>query len=104
VSQEEAETFVWGRREFNTGVSAQVVNNRTTRGRSYSLLTGKNWDHLPLTRTRPRRWMTAMTPDQRQKQYEDLPIRLRISRRRDGFEPWVLLREVCPEPTGDQRG
>jgi hypothetical protein len=97
VSQEEAEAFVWGGWEFNTGASAQVVSNRATRGRSYSLLTGKNWEHLSLTRTRPGLWMTAMTPDQWQKQYEELPIRLRISCRRDGYEPWVLLREVHPE-------
>lgn len=44
LTQEEAEAFVWGPWEFNTGASKQVVSNRTTVTRPYSLVTGKNWD------------------------------------------------------------
>lgn len=46
VSEEEARLFVWGPWEFNTGASAQVTDNRTTRPRSYSLADGQNRDHL----------------------------------------------------------
>jgi hypothetical protein len=35
VSPEEARLFVWGPWEFNTGASAQVTDNKTTRARSY---------------------------------------------------------------------
>jgi hypothetical protein len=41
VTREEAELFVWGPWEFNTGASEQVASNRTTRPRAYSLTTGR---------------------------------------------------------------
>lgn len=92
VSTEETDRFVWGPWEFNTGASAQVTDNRTTRARPYSRPDGKNWDRLSLTRTRPGHWMGAMTPEQWQRE-QDGPVRLRITCRR-GDEQWVLLREV----------
>ena len=48
MSPEEARWFVRGPWEFNTGASAQVTDNRTTRRRSYSRPDGKNWDRLGL--------------------------------------------------------
>ena len=97
VSAEEARQFVWGPWEFNTGASAQVTGNRTTRPRPYSRPDGRNWDRLSLTRTRPGHWMGAMTPEQWQRD-QDGPVRLQITCRR-GDEQWVLLREVkIPEP------
>jgi len=63
VSPEEARRFVWRPWEFNTGASAQVTDNRTTRRRSYSRPDGKNWDRLGLTRTRPGHWMGSMAPN-----------------------------------------
>jgi hypothetical protein len=87
VSREEADAFVWGGWEFDTAASAQVVSNRTSRPRPYSLADGKNWDHLSLTRTRPARWMTGTGPDQWQSQYDDKPIRLSITCCLEGHEP-----------------
>jgi hypothetical protein len=97
VSPEEARRFVWGPWEFNTGASAQVTDNRTTRPRSYSRPDGTNWDRLGLTRTRPGHWMGSMTPEQWQRQQAG-PVRLQITCARGG-EQWILLREVqVPEP------
>jgi hypothetical protein len=97
VSPEEARLFVWGPWEFNTGASAQVTDNRTTRPRSYSRPDGKNLDRLDLTRTRPGHWMGSMTPEQWRRQQSG-PVRLQITCARDG-EQWILLREVQgPEP------
>lgn len=92
VSPEEARRFVWGPWEFNTGASAQVIGNRTTRPRSYSRPDGKNWDRLGLTRTRPGHWMGSMTSEQWRRQ-QDGPVRLQLTCRRGG-EQWELLREV----------
>ncbi|HUY46487.1 MAG TPA: hypothetical protein VMV92_12255 [Streptosporangiaceae bacterium] len=84
VSAEEARLFVWGPWEFNTGASAQVTDNRTTRPRPYSRPDGRNWDRLSLTRTRPGHWMGAMTPEQWQRD-QDGPVRVQITcRRGDG--------------------
>lgn len=100
VTQEEAEAFVWGPWEFNTGASAQVISNRTTRARSYNLMTGKNWDLLGLRRTRAGHWMSATSQDAWRKQHMDQPLRLLIRCRQAGQEPWLLLREVTTKPEG----
>lgn len=97
VTQEEAEAFVWGPWEFNTGASTQVVSNRTTRPRAYSLVTGRNWDRLGLRRTQPGRWMPD-NPEQWRKQQAGKPIRLLFTCRRDGYEPWTVLYEVHVKP------
>ena len=93
VSEEDALRFVWGPWEFNTGASAQVTGNRTTRPRPYSRADGQNWGRLSLVRTRPGHWM-SMSPEQWQQQREDT-IRLQITGRR-ADEQWTLLREVQP--------
>ena len=96
VSEEEASLLVWGPWEFNNGASAQVSDNRTTVPRGYSRLTGKNWDHLALNRTRPGHWMTGTTPETwRQERIEH--FRLAITCRRDPYPGWYLL---CDVPRG----
>jgi hypothetical protein len=93
VTQEEAQAFVWGPWEFNTGPSAQVVSNRESRPRPYSRVSGKNWDLLGLTATRPGRWMN-MPQELWRKQYRDHHVRLLITCRREGYEPWFVQRDV----------
>lgn len=93
VTEEDARQFVWGPWQFNTGASAQVTDNRTTRPRPYSRADGRNWDRLSLERTRPGRWM-SMSPEQWKKQREG-PIRLQITCQLAG-EQWVLLQEIRP--------
>ena len=97
VTQEQAETFVWGPWEFNTGASAQVVSNRETVPRTYSRVSGKNWDLLSLIPTRPGYWMTGTSQDDWRKQYRDHPVRLLITCRREGYEPWFVQRDVHAE-------
>jgi hypothetical protein len=94
VTQEEAEAFVWGPWEFNTNASVQIATNRMSQTRAYSRVTGRNWGLLPLRRTRPGHWMTGYTQQQWQEEYEDHPVRLLITCRREGYEPWTLLQEV----------
>ena len=94
VTQAEAEAFVWGGWEFSTGASAQVVSNRMTMARPYSLVTGKSWDLLPMRHTEPGRWMTGITPELWRNQYKRKPVRLLVTSRRDGHEPWTVLYEV----------
>ena len=94
----ETEAFVWGPWEFNTGASAQVVSNRTTRARPYSHVTGRNWDLLSMTRTRPGSWMTGTSQEDWRKQTADQPIRLLVTCRRGGYEPWLVPYEITVEP------
>ncbi|MHB1430636.1 MAG: hypothetical protein ACYCVZ_00750 [Streptosporangiaceae bacterium] len=93
VGQEEAEAFVWGPFEFNTGASAQVVSNRETRPRHYSRISGKNWDVLSLRATRPGRWMGKADADWRRERKDD-PLRLLLTCEREGYEPWTIQRDV----------
>lgn len=97
VTQEKAEAFVWGPWEFNTNASEQVVSNRQTRPRPYSLLSGKNWGVLALAETRPGSWMTGTTQDWWRKERRQQPIRLLITCRREGHDPWIAALEVRPE-------
>jgi hypothetical protein len=103
LTQEEAEAFVWGPWEFNTGASVQIVSNRQSRPRPYSRVSGKNWDLLPLKRTRPGHWMSACSQQQWQDEYEDQPIRLLVICRRAGYEPWTVLREVVAGAGPEER-
>jgi hypothetical protein len=103
LTQEEAEAFVWGPWEFNAMAAHQVVSNRQSRSRAYSRVTGKNWDLLPLRRTEPGHWMTTYSQQQWQDEYQDQPIRLLITSRRSGYEPWTQLREAVTEPGPQDR-
>ena len=93
VTQEEAEAFVWGPWEFNTGASAQVVGNRETRPRPYSRVSGKNWDVLSLRPTQPGRWMTTSQEEWR-RQWRGQPVRVLLTCHRDGYEPWFAQSDV----------
>lgn len=103
VTQEEAEAFVWGPWEFLTAAAVQILSNRQSRPRPYSLPTGKNWDRLPLTRTRPGRWMGTYTQKHWQQDFEGQPIRLLITCRHEGYDPWLLLKEIDTSPAGNTK-
>jgi hypothetical protein len=98
VTQDEAEAFVWGAWEFLTAAATQVVSNRQSRPRPYSRPSGKNWDRLPLTATRPGRWMAAHNKERWQDENRGKPVRLLITCRRDGYDPWLILQEVDVPP------
>ena len=97
VTHEEAQAFVWGLWEFNTGASAQVVSNRESRARPYSRVSGKNWDLLSLRATHPGRWMTSMSQDEWRKKWKAQPLRLLITCRCDGYQPWFIQRDITLE-------
>jgi hypothetical protein len=97
VTQQQAEAFVWGAWEFNTGASDQVDSNRTTKPRAYNRVNGRNWDLLSMNATRPGRWMGGMDQARWQAQYAGKPVRLLIMCYRGGYEPWALPHEVRVE-------
>ncbi len=102
VTSEEAATFVWGPWEFNASASEQVASNRETKPRPYSRENGRNWDKLGLVPTKPGSWMST-TDEAWRKQYGNQPVRLRLTCRREGDEPWVIQRDVkvdYPRGTG----
>lgn len=96
VTLDEAEAFVWGPWEFNTGASDQVVSNRQSKARPYSRVSGKNWDLLSLTATRPGKWMNP-SQDEWRKKWKDEPVRLLVTCICDGYEPWFIQRDVKVE-------
>ncbi len=102
MTAEEAQAFVWGPWEFNTGASAQVVSNRQSRERPYSRVSGKNWDLLSLTRTRPGRWMSE-SPEEWRKRWRDKPVRLLVTCRCEGYDPWFIQCDVKVEQGGGPR-
>lgn len=94
VTQDEAEAFVWGPYEFDISAFAPFVSNRQSRPRPYSRLSAKDWELLPLTRTGPPKWRSSYGGGLWRKQYADKPIRLLITCRRKGDEPWTLQKDV----------
>jgi hypothetical protein len=102
LKQEEAEAFVWGPWEFLTAASVQIVSNRQSRPKPYSRVDGKNWDLLPLVRTQPGHWMTSYTQEYWHEDFEEQPVRFLITCRREGYEPWTLLKEVVVGRAGSE--
>jgi hypothetical protein len=100
VSQEDAEAFVWGPWEFNTGASKQVVSNRESRPRAYSRVSGKNWDLRSMTHTRPGLWMSGMSQEDWRRQRKGQPVRLLLTCHWDGYEPWFIQHDVKVEQGG----
>jgi len=97
VTQEEAQAFVWGPWEFSKGMSEQVVSNRESRPQPYSRVSGKNWDVLPMAPTGPGRWVNQAGRDEWRKWRKDQPVRLLLTCRRNGYEPWFIQRDVKVE-------
>jgi hypothetical protein len=94
LTQVIAERFVWGPWEFNAGTHEQVESNKVTRPRPYSVVTGKNWGVLSLTRTQPGRWMESTSQEDWRKRQAGKPVRLLLTCRRDGYWPWLIQRDV----------
>jgi hypothetical protein len=50
-----------------------------------------------MTRTRPGTWMTGTSQEDWRRQTAGQPIRLLITCRREGYEPWLMPCEVTVE-------
>jgi hypothetical protein len=98
LSEEDADLFIWGPWEFNAGAREQVANYRTTRPRPYSRANGEDWDRLHLIRTRAGAWMSHYSADRWQAERSG-PLRLQITSRLNGYEPWHLTREIDWKPS-----
>lgn len=99
VTAEEAQAFVWGPWEFNTGAREQVLSNRESRPRPLDRVSGKNWLLLSLTPTRPGRWMST-TPGRWREQWTNKPVRVLVTCRCDGYDPWFIQRDVEVDQSG----
>jgi hypothetical protein len=93
VTEQQAKSFVWGRWEFNTGASEQIVDNRTTRPRRYSRGNGKDSDILDLVKTRPGHWMNDMAQKTWERERSG-PVRLSFECVIDGGESWQVSYDV----------
>ena len=93
VTQEVADEFIWGPWEFNTGARDQVAGFRTTKPRPYSLTDGGDWDKLLLVRTRAGAWMSTPAAQSWDQDHSG-PIRLQLACVADGYQPWIVVREI----------
>lgn len=96
VTQREAELFVWGLWQFNTGASQQVADARTTLPRRYSRADGKDGEVFDLIKTRPGHWMHST--QQSWAQEHNGPVRLSFECRLDGEQPWQVSYDVTVGP------
>jgi len=97
VTQEEAEAFIWGPWELDTGAGEPVVSNRQSKPRTYSKMSGKECGLLPLRATRPGEWMSSTSQDEWRKKWKGQPIRLLVTCICDGYEPRCIQRDVKVE-------
>jgi hypothetical protein len=97
VTQQDAEAFIWGPYEFNTSAGDQILTNRQTRPRPYSRVSGRNWDLLPMVPTLPGHWMSSESDSWRE-EYRREPVRLLLTCRLDGHEPWLVNMDVRQPP------
>lgn len=99
VNLAEFERTVWGPWEFSTGASAQVVDNRRTRPRTFGWVNGQDWDHLALTRTRPPSWMEGDDRVESWRRQRVGPVRILITAHAPGTNAtWHQLHEVTVRP------
>jgi len=50
-----------------------------------------------MTATRPGRWMSP-GEDEGRKQWNNQPVRLLLTCRRGGYEPWLIQRDIKVDP------
>ena len=92
---EEVERFVWGPWEFSMSADTQVKNNRQSRPRLYSRVSGENSEVFVLSRTqRPPYARAFITEDLWRQSFTDQPVRLLLTCQHDGYEPWFIRRDV----------
>lgn len=73
-----------GRGSSTRAPASRWSANRQSRERPFDRVSGKNWELLSLTRTRPGRWMTGTSQDQWRRQWRDKPVRLLLTCKCEG--------------------
>lgn len=102
VTREQADLFVWGPWEFNSGASQQVMDTRTSRPRRYSRVTGKDTEAFDLIKTRAGHWMGGTAQEGWEREHEG-PVRLLLECRVEGRKSWHVRYDVSvPKADGDR--
>lgn len=97
-TQAELDDQVWGPLRFTHGADGADINGKTVA--PFALEVGKGRP-FSIERTRPPRWQEGNDRDARWRdQWLNMPMRLVLTCRRDGFKKWVVPCEVVvPEST-----
>jgi hypothetical protein len=97
VSQEEIERQIWG--PYRLRPSAGGADEWGRQSNPRPLTVGERWIWY-LEKTPAPTWMTD--PNSWEQQYAGKPIRLTLYCEREGFDPWILRREI-PRPDNRPR-
>ncbi|MEW1580862.1 hypothetical protein AB0407_22510 [Streptomyces microflavus] len=93
-TQEDSDAYVWGPFRFAPGVDGADENGRRTGMMPLEMGRGRPF---AIERTRPGRWMEGTTAEGWQNRYVHLPIRVRVTCKRNE-ETWLLARELENPP------
>lgn len=92
VSQEELDAQVWGPYRFTYGADGADVNGRAVRPVPLHVGRGRPF---AIEKTRAPRWQRGDDANERwRQQYDQTPIRLVLTCRSEGHEPWTVPYEV----------
>jgi len=106
VTREDVVAHVWGPRRFDTAAKDQALDETGRTARAHLIREVGSWHRLMLTPSRPPDW-SAPTPHDVPtavkswgEDVADKPVRVLITCRREGHEPWHVLRDVAPPSDG----
>jgi hypothetical protein len=106
VTREDVVAHVWAPRRFDTGAKDQALDETGRQARAHLIREVGSWHPLMLTPSQPPDW-SAPTPHDVpaavkswDEDYADRPLRLLITCRREGHEPWHVPRDVAPPSDG----
>jgi hypothetical protein len=105
-TREDVEAHVWGPRRFNTDAKDQALDDTGRSARPHLIRELGSWHPLVLVPSEPPAW-SAPTPQDRPaaikswgEEYAGKPLRLLVTCRREGHEPWHVPLEVDPPSDG----
>jgi hypothetical protein len=100
ATREDVVAHVWAPRCFDTAAKDQTLSNTGRTARAHLIRELGSWHPLLLMPSRPPEW-SAPTPEDLPaavkrwgEEYADKPLRLLITCRREGDEPWHVARAV----------
>jgi hypothetical protein len=97
-TREELDAQTWGPCRFSRGADGADDNGQTVAPFSLQVNQGRPFS---IEKTRPPRWQTAHDAESRwRSEWFHKPMRLVITCKREGFDPWTVPRDVeVPHPT-----